>query len=190
MKVVNCPQCGSKINYQVDDKMLRCDYCHSSLVLEAVSKKIALQIPLNSKLLIHRQRYHIENITQWLYSEGIRAEYLLINDMNQQYVLSKDDENVSLVKVVDFDKKSSNKSLDWNSLQPNTDVIINDCQWLVTEKRRMIGYANKEFFYTYLTGKNAELLIFIFSSLTEDSLLETRQGFWLNSFDIKLKCNK
>ncbi len=187
MENLNCPKCGSPINYELNNRLVQCQFCHSSLMLETLLNHHPLQIPLNKKLLINRQSYQIQNIIQYSHCQGIRSEYLLVNQLGEEFHLSKDDEDVALLKTIRLQNINSNKPLEYNSLEPNTQVIIDGFEWLVTEKRQMITFPDKQFNYIYLTGENAELLVLIFTGLTVESLSEIRQGFWLSPFDLFLQ---
>jgi hypothetical protein len=190
IKLPNCPQCGSPLspseNGQEIQNMIQCQYCYSILMLEANYNMVPLQIPFNSILKIRNQTFHIKNVSQWQHEYGVRVEYLLEDENKDEHILIKEDENVALVTKTNFNKIASNRKLEWSSLEPNTQVVINDFEWLVTEKRKLSTFTANTYYFSYLTGTNAELLILIFSGLSENSLLEMRQGVWLSSFEIKV----
>lgn len=185
MNSICCPQCSGEIIYQEKETMLHCEFCQSSLLLQSVIDNQTIQFPLNTKIIINESVYQTFSRVQWLHDFGIRTEYLLHNNKGSEFILSKDDEDVSLVQRINLKPLMSNKPLDWTSLEPNTLIDINGESWLVTEKRKMSSYAKQNFYFSYLTGQNAEILVLIFKGLSQNSLVEIRKGTWLDVFDIQ-----
>ncbi|KAG1707652.1 hypothetical protein GQR58_003312 [Nymphon striatum] len=125
---------------------------------------------------------------QFQHDEGYRKEWWLLDEDQQTYWLSQEDEDLFLVKP------SSSQSIDlpaWALLQPNTQIDFGGNNWQVTEKRILDFYGyngslpiepseKTQLKYSYLTNSEAESLILIYSG-TE---IVARQGWWLDPLEV------
>jgi len=198
--MMNCPQCGSEIIIHSRlAKLVNCKHCASTLLIDPTGlKKSGIESHIQNKLSLikqgHRfiwkeQQYQPQGYIQLKHDEGYRKEWWVLDNHNNSFWLSEEDENFFLLQDVKMDK---NDIPPWLSLQVNTQLQIANKTWLVTEKRVQEYYGfqgelpclphqTKTLYYTYLTGDNAESLILIF----ENNQIHFRQGHWLDPFEIE-----
>jgi len=196
---MNCPHCGSSIVLQsLLAKLVSCNHCASTLLIEPnglmlsginshIQDKLSL-IKQGEAFIWRNQKFEPQGFIQLKHDEGYRKEWWVLDNHNNSFWLSEDDENFFLLQ----DKELNEKTPPWSTLQVNTQLYLTENNWLVTERRTLsfhgfqgqISYLPHQagtLNYTYLTGENAESLVLIF----EGDQIRYRQGFWLDPFEIK-----
>ena len=132
MQRIQCPQCGAHNNKESEyKKTFVCTYCSSIFFIENICKIKHSIILQKDKIIIRSKHYKLLEASQLQHPHGIRTEWQLQDQENGLFVLTEEDENFSLVTnlVVALDK-----NINWNVLQPNTELDILGSNWLVTEK--------------------------------------------------------
>jgi hypothetical protein len=179
MTVIHCPQCNAEVGIKNNSNMIfSCQYCLSSIVLENDSTALERLIKLKQSVDIRSNSYRAVDFSLYHCEVGTRIEWQMLNKQNEAYILTEDDENFSLVTAINI---HLDKALNWNSLLVNTQVNLNNTNWLVTEKRLMKNSLGQQFKYSYLTAENAELLVIIFTQ----NHITYRKGFWFDPFELR-----
>lgn len=178
MSKIQCPQCGAKKHQDdVQEKLFVCEHCFSLFFIENIAKIKHSLILQKDKITIRDKSYQLLDASQLQHEGGIRTEWLLQDRTNKRFILTEEDENFSLVTKVDC---QLDKDINWNALQPNTQLPLLGKTWLLTEKIEFCVPDCPNLHYSYLTGENAELLILIF----QYKQISCRLGFWLDAFEI------
>lgn len=192
MSSIKCPHCGAqnKQSNQTNEpnKIQTCPYCSQTFLLEAALEKKQALIHHGQTIQWQKKRYRPQGFIQFKHDEGYRTEWWMLNDNDESYWLSVDDENLFLMQ----DNSCDNHFPPWDTLQVNRQLSHQDQTYLVTEKR-LLHYVKTEGIlpheqteqslkYTYLTGQNAQCLLLMF---TQHSV-SCRQGYWLDPFEIEV----
>ena len=179
MTAIQCPQCSAALAIKNNDhRIFSCQYCSSSIVLEHNSTTLARLIKLEEAVNIRSNRYRAVDFNLYHCEAGTRIEWQMLNNQDKAYILTEDDENFSLVTAINI---HLDKALNWNSLLVNTQISLNNMNWLVTEKRLLKDSLDQQLKYSYLTNENAELLVIIF----KQNHITCRKGFWFDPFELR-----
>ncbi len=176
MQKIACDNCGAFHDVVTKDEMISCQYCGSAFFLEREADEVGF-IQADQKFYFLNQYYRPISCQHYRYDYGVRKEWLVLDAMQQRYILTQEDEIYSLVKKCDCDMYVS---LQWDSLLPNTQIEIENTRWLVTERCSLTNEHKEPLNYVYLTAVNAQLLVLIFKY----DLLKCRKGQWLDPFEI------
>lgn len=171
---ITCDHCGALHEVTAKDQIISCDYCDSSFFIQQNGGDF---IQAEQKFYFLNQHYITIDCQHYRYDYGVKKEWLVVDSLQQRYILTQEDEIYSLVK-----KCSCNRflSLNYASLLPNTQIEVDQVQWLVTERCSLTTKDNVQLDYVYLTTINAKLLVLIF----KDDGIECRKGHWLDPFEI------
>ncbi len=170
---VKCPQCGATIE-NPEQTLITCGFCSSSFMLEPETKKEHSLIQLNKPFYIKTEAFIALKFTQNPHDEGARLDYLLKDNLGNEFCLMIEDEDIALVQPTLITLK---EKLNWSSLLPNSQIELLDKQWLVTQKRALNG----KYRQTYLSNQSAELVILSF----ENNRIYCQQGKWLDAYEIR-----
>ena len=196
---MNCPQCGSEIILHSSlSTIVSCKHCGSTLLIEPtglqqtdieshIQNKTSL-IKKGRKFIWRKQQFNPQGFVQLKHDEGYRKEWWVLDEQQNTYWLSEEDENFFLLQDTILDKVEIPP---WMSLQLNKQLRLANKNWLITEKREYQYYGiegelayqpdhNINLQSIHLTGENAESLVLAFKG----SQIRIREGHWLDPFEI------
>ncbi len=208
-----CPQCG--VDFVVSNtKLSNCSFCNSSLLVENNSICISeLKVAKNTEeslfeigntITIRNTEYIPNGYALYEYglknsNSGNRVEWelgLRNSDSvleKETYFLNQEDENCFLVKqITDIDLALPV----WESLQPNTQLTIEQNEWLVVEQLEVnfVSYfgslqnlplKNIKLQCIYCSNTDGECLVLSFTNYSlKENTLKAYQGWWLDPMDL------
>jgi len=200
-----CPHCGSEITLRSAlAKLIQCNHCASTVLVEPAGVRLSnIKSTIQSKLSLIKQggnftwkhqQFQPQGFIQLKYDEGFRQEWWVLDNNENSYWLSEEDESFFLLQDAKISDEMLKDIPPWLTLQVNKQIQLVGKSWLVTEKRTQHYYGfegelpyipdQKETINTtYLTGENAESLVLIF----ENNKPRIRQGYWLDPFEINVQ---
>ena len=210
----NCPQCGISLGSgsrqsASNTKLSSCLSCNSSLLIENDSISLSeLNVAKNTEKSLFEidNTVHIKNTDYtpqgyciyecYLDDEknSMRVEWELSCADGKTYFLNQEDENLFLVKQIPTIQQTLPV---WESLQPNTQLKIEENEWLVVEQLQ-VGFVsyygalqnlplqNIKLKCTYLSNTQGECLVLTFNNHNgfAKETHKAYQGWWLDPMDL------
>lgn len=88
---VNCKNCGATLQYDLKNRMAKCEYCGSEYFLDNLGRIKEYMVEL--EIFGERRKFYISNIKV----EPIYSEYQIISERTKRIIPSKQEYEITLI---------------------------------------------------------------------------------------------